>query len=368
LEVDLRPSFSSAARLIARVVPVVVGIVVLALTIAWMSGAFHAKIPPAAVRPEQSREGAARLTAEVEILRTTETVDAVGTVEPRRKTAVASQLLATIGEIAVNASDRVEKGQLLVTLDDRELQAQLREAEAAVGAAEADVTLRERDFARHKQMYADKAITKEEYDRVEGAHKVSQAQLRRANEQVNRVQVLLSYARIQAPADGIVANRFADPGDLAAPGKPLLAIHDPKELELHASVRESLAAAVRLDMKLRVHIDALSLDLDGTVREIVPQAQEASRSVLIKVALPTENTASLYIGMFGRVSIPVGSIDRVVVPADAVQYIGQLETVEVVHAERPPERRFVRTGRRFGDKVEILSGLTVGENVASGRN
>jgi len=148
-----------------------------------------------------------------------------------------------------------------------------REAEAAVGAAEADVTLRERDFARHKQMYADKAITKEEYDRVEGAHKVSQAQLRRANEQVSRVQVLLSYTRIQATADGIVANRFAlqqsyaelmaasrhvrqlfetEPGvvdvdDTVEADQPKFVFHvDKEKASLHGVSTETIAATVRL--------------------------------------------------------------------------------------------------------------------------
>ncbi len=89
-------------------------------------------------------------------------------------------------------------------------------------------------------------MTKEDYDRVEGAFQVTQAQLARAQQQVERIQIMLTYASIKAQDGGIVSDRFADPGDLAAPGKPLLAIHDPTELELHASVGESLAAHLRL--------------------------------------------------------------------------------------------------------------------------
>jgi RND family efflux transporter MFP subunit len=277
---------------------------------------------------------------------------------------VASQLLAAIQEIRVRASDRVEVGQLLATLDDREIQAQLAEAEAAVAAAQADVTLRESEFARSKQLYSDRAITKEDFDRVQGAYRVTTAQLERARQQVERIKVMLSYTNITAPVAGIVAERYADPGDLAAPGKPLLAIHDPQELELDASIREGLAKCVRTGLKLRVVIDAVSLTVDGAVREIVPQAEAASRSVLTKVALPADSTAGLYIGMFGRLAIPVGDTDRVVVAASAVQRIGQLELVDVVDEEQRLERRFVRTGRRFGDQVEILSGLTIGEIVA----
>jgi len=100
------------------------------------------------------------------------------------------------------------------------------------------------------------------------------------------------------------------------------------------------------------------------VREIVPQAQQASRSVLVKVTLPPEAVNVVYIGMFGRLSIPTGRISRIVVPAAAVQYVGQQELVDVVGADGTLERRFVRTGRRVGEKIEILSGLAVGEKVA----
>jgi membrane fusion protein (multidrug efflux system) len=277
---------------------------------------------------------------------------------------VASQLLATISRITVDASAKVEKDQLLATLDDRELQAQLGEAEAAVAAAEADLVTREHDYQRYAMMFKEKAVTKEDYDKFKGAYEVARAQLRRAQEQVRRLQVMRSYSQIRAPVSGIVTNRFADPGDLAAPGRPLLALHDPNDLELHASVREALAGTVRVGAALPVHIDALRLDLVGRVREIVPQAQVASRSVLVKITLPSYRTGQLYVGMFGRASLPIGQVERVVVPTAAIQHVGQLELIEVITSEGTLERRFVRSGRHLDDRVEILSGLAAGERVA----
>jgi RND family efflux transporter MFP subunit len=257
----------------------------------------------------------------------------------------------------------------LVTLDDREIQSQLREAEAAVVGVSADLAVRQRDYRRYKQMFVENAVTKEDYDRVEGVFQVTQAQLRRAEQQVDRMRVMLSYAVIQSQEAGVVSDRFADPGDLATPGKPLLAIHDPTELELHASVRESLAAHLRLGSTLRVKVDAAHIDTTGTVREIVPRAEAASRSVLVKVTLPKQPARAnlgdqLYIGMFGRLQIPVGQLERVVVAAEAVQRIGQLDVVDVVAENNALERRYVRLGQRFEGDVEILSGLRVGERVA----
>lgn len=351
-----------------RFLPKIFGVVVLVLIILWMSYGVYSRVAPGVAEYERPRVGD-RQVVRVRPLQTTETISAVGTVQPRRKSEIASRLLTTIQEITVNPGDHVTVGQPLVALDDREIQAQLREAEAAVAGVNADLAVREGDYRRYKQMFAEKAVTKEDYDRIEGTFQVTQAQLTRAQQQVERVQVMLTYAAITAPEAGIVSDRFADPGDLAAPGKPLLAIHDPTELELHASVGENLAAHLNLGQTLGIRVDAAHIDTEGTVREIVPHAEAASRSVLVKVTLPKQPPRAtvedqLYIGMFGRLQIPVGQLDRIVIAAEAVQHIGQLDVVDVVGASDTLERRYVRLGQKFGNNVEILSGVRVGEQVA----
>ncbi|MBC8875677.1 MAG: efflux RND transporter periplasmic adaptor subunit [Planctomycetes bacterium] len=348
---------------IVRVLPKLLGVVALGLIILWMSFGFHSRVGPGESPYERPTAGD-RQVVPVRPLSTTETISAVGTVRPRRRTEVASQLLATIREITVNPGDAVQAGQLLLTLDDREIQAQLREAEAAVSGVRADLAVRERDYARYKQMFSENAVTKEDFDRIEGILQVTKAQLERAQQQVERIQVMVSYTSIKAQQAGIVSDRFADPGDLAAPGKPLLAVHDPSELELHADVREGLATHIKLGMKLGVRVDSADLDGDGTVREIVPQAEAESRSVLAKITLPKGWPEKLYSGMFGRLEIPVGELDHTVIVADAVQTIGQLEMVDVVGEGDTLERRYVRVGERIENDVEILSGLRVGERVA----
>ncbi len=357
---------SALARFIktsARFLSAIVGIVVLVLVIAWMSGAFREKIAPGK-SPFDRRSSKGLETVAVTTLQTTEQVEAVGTVQPRMRTDVASRLLATINEVHVDPGDRVQQGQLLATLDDREVQAQLREAEAAASGIEADLAVREREYTRYKQMFAENAVTRENFDQIEGAYRVTQAQLRRTNEQINRIEVMLTYSQITAQASGIVADRYLDPGDLAVPGKPLLTIHDPNELELHASVREGLSGRVAVGMELPVRIDALSRTMNGSVREIVPRAEVPSRSLLVKVTLPQKELDGIYIGMFGRLSIPVGSIDRIVVDDAVVQRIGQLEVVDVVRDDGALDRRFIRTGLRIGKMTEILSGLNPGDRVA----
>ena len=175
----------------------------------------------------------------------------------------------------------------------------------------------------------------------------------------------LAHTRIAASGTGLVADRFVDPGDLAAPGKALLIVYDPTDLDLHADVPEALAPAVPVGTEVAVRIDAAGVTARGTVREVVPQARQVSRSVLVKVTLPTAVFGNrLLPGMYGRIEVPVGTADRLWLPRAAVRQVGQLDLVEVANADGTLSRRFVRVGAVVGEKVEVLSGLASGDRVA----
>lgn len=341
-----------------------VAVAALGLFLAWMGGAFRDKTRPGEV-PAARPSAAGRTLVAVEKVRGEDTASAVGSVQPKKKTDVASQLLATVLEVRVRPGDRVNAADPLVLLDDRELLAQQREAAAALTAADADLVARKAEYDRQKMLRERGSGSQEEYTRAEGAFRVAEAQVRRAKEAIGRLDVQLSHTRIAAAGGGLVADRFVDPGDLATPGKPLLVVYDPADLEFHAQVPETLAPALAVGQPLVVRIDAAGLAVKGAVREVVPQAQQASRSVLVKVTLPPSPSAKpLLPGMFGRVEIPVGSAERLWVPGVAVRHVGQFDLVEVANPDGTLSRRFVRVGQESGGKVEVLSGLAAGERVA----
>lgn len=353
--------FWPAAR---SVLSVVLAVAALVLFLAWMGGAFREKAHPGAVKVEQPRAAGRTLVA-VEKTRDAELTSVVGSVQPRRKTQVASQLLATVREVKVQPGDRVEPKQPLVVLDDRELLAQQREAVAALTAADADVLTRKAEFERQEKLRMQGSGSTDEYTRAEGTYKVAKAQVDRAREAIARIDIMITYTRINASSAGIVADRFVDPGDLATPGTRLLELYDPAELEFHAFVPESLAPAVAPGQDLPVHVDAADFHPKGRVREVVPQAQQLTRSVLMKLSLPpSPSVRPLLPGMFGRIEVPVGQAERLWVPREAVTHIGQLDLVEVENADGTLDRRFVRTGQVADGKVEILSGLAAGDRVA----
>ena len=118
-------------------------------------------------------------------------------------------------------------------------------------------------------------------------------------------EVLFSYSQITAPKEGRIVDRLAEPGDTAQPGKPLLTLYDVQTLRLETPVLERLAVTLRVGQQLNVHVDSIDQDFTATIDEIVPQADAASRSFLVRASLP--RSANLFEGMYGRLQIPAGS-------------------------------------------------------------
>jgi len=159
--------------------------------------------------------------------------------------------------------------------------------------------------------------------------------------------------------DGVVIDRAAEVGDLATPGKPLLVMFDPHHLWLQASVREEKARNLNLGQNYVVRIDALKLDVSGPLVEIVPSADALARTVYARVRLPVND--QLYPGMFGRLLLPTGQTEDMLIPQRAIRKVGQLDMVEVQTAWGHGQRAVVVGLSCAEDKVEILSGLKPGE-------
>ncbi len=342
--------------------PLLVGIVVLIVVIAWLGGMFEHKVEPGIVaRPVRHKpKGLAEdLVHEVEKEYFHEVV---GTLKAASRVVIASKVLATIEEITVRAGDRVEAGDLLVKLDDADLQARKRQAEQAVVAAEATYNEAKREFDRVKSLFEQSAVARSDYDRAQRSLTVAEADRRRAEEALKESMVMLSYTTIVAPKSGRLIDRLAEPGDLAQPGKPLLVLYDASSLRVEAPVPETLAMKLKVGEALRVRIDALDGEFESPIVEIVPQADAPSRSFLVKVSLPKRD--DLYEGMVARLFIPAGERRHLCLAADAIVRMGQLEFVDVIRDDETLERRLVKTGR-FGtpDRLEVLSGLAAGERV-----
>ena len=155
--------------------------------------------------------------------------------------------------------------------------------------------------------------------------------------------------------DGTVIDKKVDVGDMVTPGQLLVTLFDPKQMQLVASVRESLTHRLQVGQSIGVRVEGLDKQCSGTVSEIVPESQSASRAFQVKVTGPCP--AGIYSGMFGRILIPLDEEQVLVIPRQAVRNVGQLELVEVVENGQV-SRRAIRTGRTFKEEVPALAGLS----------
>ena len=246
----------------------------------------------------------------------------------------------------VAPGQNVKAGELLVQLDAREVQAQLDSATAVRQQAESDLK-------RATDLIQQKILSQSEFDSAQSKFRVADAAAAQA-------QTLLGYTRIVAPFAGVITRKDADVGDLAAPGKALLEMEDARDLRLEADVPEAVISRIALGDKLSVRVSGVTNDLEGVVSEIAPSADPNSRTFLVKLDLPP--TPGLRAGQFGRVAVPVGETSALRVPATAVLQRGEMEIVFVMvngHAQL----RLVKTGKRVGDEVELVSGVDAGEPV-----
>ena len=344
-----------------KILGIVIALVLLAGVMAYLAGVFEEKIPVDFSDMAPSSDTGRVVTVEVTSRPLIE--QAAGTLRAKVETVISPLITATISSIGVWAGDEVKAGDVLVTLDARELQARVDQAHQSVVAAGARLAQTEKDLARVRRiMKADPgAVSKAERDRLQTALSTARAERIRLQRQKDEARTALSYSKLTAPIGGRIVERLADPGDTARPGEPLLRMYDPATLRLDASVRESVASKLAKGQSLFAEIDALKKRYPVVVDEIVPSADPGSRSFLVKVSL-TDGTG-LYPGMFGRLMIPIGQVDKVLIPLAAVTRVGQLDFV-VVKTQQGAVRRYVRLGQPGPDeRVEIISGLKAGDQI-----
>ncbi|MBN2022276.1 MAG: efflux RND transporter periplasmic adaptor subunit [Pirellulales bacterium] len=288
--------------------------------------------------------------------------EAVGTLRAASRTEISARVMAPIERMRVRAGQAVAEGDELVVLDRRAIETQRSQVEASLVAAEAAANQAKTHYDRVASLLESNAISREAFDDAKAKLEVAQANLNHARQTLAEADVGLTYTVIRAPKSGTVVDRLAEEGDMARPGQPLLVLYDPTSLRLEVPVMENLAGKIHTGDKLAVVIDATGKTVTATVDEVVPQAEAASRSFLVKAALP--KSEGLFEGMFGRLKIPAGVRLHLCLATAAIERIGQLEMVDVVGPDGRLQRRMIKTGRLgMPGKVEVLSGLKAGETV-----
>jgi RND family efflux transporter MFP subunit len=291
------------------------------------------------------------------------TVLATGTIEAENSVEVSTRLMGHVREVLVDEGDVVEAGQCLVRIDDTDMLARKRQAEAGIAEARAVLDNAETNLARFQRLYAENSVSKAQLDEVRTGRDRAAAGLEQARAMMQEVEVQLEYLRIKAPTDGTVTRRMVDPGDMASPGMPLIMLEQRGNMKVRAGLAEKDVDLVDVGSEVRVKVTSLDQAVYTVpVARIIPAANPMSRTFDLEAYLPNE-AGRLKSGMFARVEVPIGSREAVLVPREAVHERGQLNGVWVVDENETAHLRWIRTGRQIGDEIEVLSGLKGGETV-----
>ena len=326
-------------------------------------------------------------TATVAMADVADTFEAGGVVQARTAATLMARILAPVQAVRVAPGDRVRAGQVLVVLDGRDLVAHARSASAATMSADQGVTaaaaeqqgaeaalaLARATHQRVAGLHARRSATAQELDDATGALRAAEAgaagAAARAQAAVSGVEsaraaseaagTTASFALITAPFDGVVSEKMVEPGNMAAPGTPLLRVEDTRGYRLDVRVDESRIGQVAVGAAVSVAVDSgtggAPATLGGTVAEIARAVDADARAFLVKVALPA--SAGLRSGSFGRAQFSGHARRALTVPASALVQRGQLTSVLVVEQDTARLRLVSVRG------TEVLAGLSEGDVV-----
>lgn len=273
----------------------------------------------------------------------------IGTLRSRRTVRIHNQEEGRILALPRFEGDLVKEGEALVQLEDALLRAELDKARASSRQARLDLE-------RIEGLIKKRATSNDELARAKTALDIALAEER-------ILDIRLGYARITAPFDGVVTERRMEPGDLATKNSHLLTLSDPNSLVTEIHLSELLLPHIQPGDPVDVRIDALgSAVFSGRIQRIHPELDGVTRQGKVEVALDPV-PAGARAGQFSRVTLTSARIERLLLPFAAVRRDNRGEFVYLLNAQNEVSRMAVTSGIRIAGQIEVLSGLSGGEQV-----
>jgi|TARA_R100000479_G_scaffold28896_1_gene11335 RND family efflux transporter MFP subunit len=277
---------------------------------------------------------------------------------------LSTRMMGFVKKIPVTVGDKVNKGQLLVSINNADLQAKSAQVNASITEATAAFNNAQKDYNRFQNLFADNSASQKELDDMTARYEMAKARLEAAKQMKNEVNSQYAYTNITAPFSGVVTAKTVEEGDMANPGQPLISIETPGNFEVIAMVPETEISQIKNGVEVDVMVKSIQKSIKGNVSEISTSAKNTGGQYLVKIALDKTDTPILS-GMFASVQFPVekkAATEMVLIPEEAIVNNGQLSGVYTVSQNNTAILRWLRLGRTFGNQVEVLSGLSADED------
>ena len=351
------PSATLSRKTLLQIGATAFGLIILLM---WMEGAFESKADPGLTDAPDAARTSSGQTLQVMPQSTADLIAWPASIAALKSIQIAPKLPGRILEITATAGSTVTRGQLLARIDNTALQAEVGQARSALLAAEASAHRAHADAERLRHLHDREAATRQDLDAAIAADRASAAGVAQAKDAARQAEAMLAETLLRAPYDGVIERRHQEPGDMAQPGGPILTLLQSATLRVEASLPTSCADLLATGDSVSVHSAHPPGDFAAVIDEVQPSSDPQTRTVLVKARLPA-NTP-LNPGNYVWLQHACGQASVLLIPATAVTRIGQLESVRLI-VDGHPRLRHVRTGKRYGDAVEILSGLKAGDTL-----
>ena len=294
-------------------------VVLLAVMVAWMAGSFDEKVAPEFLGKTQTKPATdSFFEVKVKAYELLEPVPA--TIAAKQTAVISSRILARIEEVKVRAGDYVKKGQELVLLERSDLKSRVSQANSQIKSIDARLNEAKQSLDRSVELNKRGLLALAPLETSQANYKSLLAQKTSAQQALVEAKTALNYASVVAPFDGLIVDRFTEPGSMAQPGMSLLSLYNPSSVRVEASVREERAVQLEIGQTLKMDIPSKGLALSAEIEELVPAGDSSSRTFLVKSQI--NDISGLLPGMYARLLIPAGISKRILIPENygAVEY------------------------------------------------
>jgi RND family efflux transporter MFP subunit len=303
-------------------------------------------------------------TAPVQMREVEQTYSIDGVVEATHQSTVSAQISGRVKGLFFDVGDHVNKGQVLLRIDEREANQALAGSKAQLSQAEASLQNARLTYERSKQLFEQKFISQAALDKAKSDFDVAQAQAAASEAGAQQSALTQSYTSVIAPYAGVVSARMVEMGEMVTVGKPLMTGFDPSQLRVIANVPQDKLKDIGSRPIVTIEVPSLSRWIKAASVTVQPSADVRTHSTQVRVELPA-NQANVYPGMFVRTHFVVGKASKLLIPVSAVLRRSEVVAVYVVDEKDIPHLRQVRLGdANEQNEIEVLAGLNVGERVA----
>lgn len=291
-------------------------------------------------------------------LQNTNFITTSGKIEAVQNANLSTRVMGHVTKTMAKVGEKVRKGQLLLSINSNDINAQKSQANASITEAKAAYDNAEKNYNRFKSLYQSNSISQKEMDNMTANFKMAKARLEAAKQRKSQINAQLFYTNITAPFSGVITGKYINKGDMASPGIPLISIENTTKFQVITAVPESEITHIKKNTKVNVIVKSSNQIIKGEITEISTSAKNTGGQYLVKIAL-NKTTEKLLSGMFTSVQFLVekSTSNHLLIPTSALIKKGELTGVYVVGQNNIAILRWLRTGKTFGNKIEVLSGL-----------